>query len=88
MLQTLRNKVDISALKDYGDSALNHLKGYGNTALYQAKRLGTKRVKVAGHSINPFIIGAAVAAIGVGTYLLVRSRNRRLKLADETGMGE
>jgi len=79
MLQTVSTdtlkKVKLSELKSAGDKALKNI-----------ARLGKKRVKVAGVSVNPFIVGGA-ALLLVGGYLLLRKRKNTVSMAAEPAMG-
>jgi hypothetical protein len=80
MLDRLKN-VDMSEVKEcarnYASQAGSYAKTLGAKAMEQVKYMGSKRMSLAGRSVNPFILGAAALAIIGGTaYLLLRRRNR------------
>lgn len=48
----------------------------GDAAIRQAKYVGSKRVVLAGRTVNPFLLGAVAAAvIGTAAYLILRRRS-------------
>lgn len=53
---------------------LSQVKSFGDTALKGISKLSKKRMTVAGHSVNPFLLGGA-AALAIGGYLMYRSRS-------------
>jgi hypothetical protein len=61
------------------------VKGMGDTALKSISKLSKKRMRVAGYSVNPLLLGGAVA-LALGGYLMYRSRSGSTALAGETGM--
>lgn len=82
------------------DDVKTHVKTLGSQAKVQAKNIGTyakagmgyvgtKRVMMAGRSVNPFVVGVAAAAlIGTATYLILKRRNRNRMFAGHTQMNE
>lgn len=101
MLETLNKKIrsidmaDVkSRAKTLGSHAIvqakSHAKNLGTHAKTGIKYVGTKRVMMAGRSVNPFLVGAAaVAIVGTAAYLILKRRNqKRLQFAGNTGMQE
>lgn len=97
MLETLNKRIrsiDMADVKSrartLGSHALVHAKNLGAHAKTGAKYVGTKRVMMAGRSVNPFLVGAAaVAVIGTATYLILKRRNqKRMQFTGHTGMQE
>jgi hypothetical protein len=88
MLETLNldrlKGINMSQVKTMGDSALKGIKGinmsqvksFGDTALKGISKLSKKRMKVAGYSVNPLLLGGA-AALALGSYLIYRSLSGR-----------
>lgn len=77
-LRSLKN-IDMSDVK-------SQVKSVGNKALSQLKYIGTRRVYVAGRSVNPVVLGAAAAALIAGTILVLRRRARKMQFAGDTTM--
>jgi hypothetical protein len=64
---------------------MTQVKGMGDTALKGISKLSKKRMSVAGYSVNPLLLGGAVA-LALGGYLMYRSRSGRTALAGDMGM--
>lgn len=79
-LRSLKN-IDMSDVK-------SKAKTLGVNAVNQLKYLGTRRVSLAGRSVNPLLLGAAAIALLGGTYLLLRRRSRRMHIGDTTMQGQ
>lgn len=97
MLETLNRKlrsIDMADVRSRArtltSNAKAHAANIGTYAKQGARYVGTKRVAVAGRSVNPFLVGAAaVALIGAATYLILRRRNHnRLQYSGNTGLHE
>lgn len=78
MLQTL----NLDALKGI---KMSQVKSMSDTALKGISKLSRKRMKVAGYSVNPFLLAGA-AALALGGYLIYRSRSNRAQLAGAGGL--
>lgn len=89
MLDRLKN-VDMSHLKscamNYAADAKSYAKKAGAKAMEQVKYMGTKKVAVAGRSINPFILGAVALALVGGTAFLLLKRRNKMQLAGMEGL--
>ncbi len=96
MLDTLKKRIQSidmaevkSGVRTLGSQAKVHARNLGTHAKTGMKYVGTKRVMMAGRSVNPFLVGAAaVAIIGTATYLILRKRNQRRQFAGNTGLQE
>jgi len=78
-----------SGSKTLGAHAKVHATNIGTYAKTGMNYVGTKRVMMAGRSVNPFLVGVAAAAlIGTATYLILRRRNQHRKFAGYTQMDE
>jgi len=85
MLETLNKKIrsiDMADVKSrartLGSHAIVHAKNIGTHAKTGMQYVGTKRVMMAGRSVNPFLIGAAaVAIVGTATYLILKRRSQK-----------
>lgn len=85
--------MNMSHVKEMGDTALKGIKGInmsqvksmGGTALKGISKLSKKRMRVAGYSVNPLLLGGA-AALALGGYLVYRSLSRSTSAMGSTGM--
>lgn len=89
MLDRLKN-MDMSHLKscamNYASDAKSYAKKAGAAAVKQAKHISSKRVVLAGRSVNPYVLGAAAVALLSGVaYLLLRNRGNKMQMAGMEG---
>jgi hypothetical protein len=87
--------INMSQVKSMGDTALKSIKGInmsqvrtmGDTALKGISQLSKKRMKVAGYSVKPLLLGGA-AALALGGYLILRNRGGNAATADLRMQGQ